>query len=175
MYFYLLLIDTMSENIYKTIREIRLQKGLTQQYMADKIGISQNNYGKLERGLIQLTLERLIEIATEFQMSPLNLFTLCIADKYIERTGESETEEKTAILLERLQIQQDKVALLEETGDFRVQQIESLLTFIKSIVSLVPQVKKMAESTEEESKIYFDYLLKIKIHSEKIAGKLHKS
>ncbi|MBC8111893.1 MAG: helix-turn-helix transcriptional regulator [Verrucomicrobia bacterium] len=164
----------MSENIYKTLKEIRLQKGLTQQYMADKIGISQNNYGKLERGLIQLTLERLIEIATEFQMSPLNLFTLCIADKHMEQSGESETGEKTAMLLERLHIQQDKVTLLEETGEFRVQQVESLLTFIKSIVSLIPQVKKMSDSPEEESKIYFDYLLKIKLHAEKIAGKLHK-
>ncbi len=45
------------------IKKIRLQKGISQKEMSDALGMAQNNYGKIERGLTELSLNRFIEIA----------------------------------------------------------------------------------------------------------------
>jgi transcriptional regulator with XRE-family HTH domain len=59
--------------IYENIKAIRQTKGLTQTYLAEKIGIAINNYGKLERGEIQLTIERLEQLAGIFGMSVVEI------------------------------------------------------------------------------------------------------
>lgn len=44
------------------IKDLRSQKGFTQDYVADKLGISQPAYSKIESGHIEITINRLIEI-----------------------------------------------------------------------------------------------------------------
>ncbi|WP_316747737.1 helix-turn-helix transcriptional regulator [Pedobacter gandavensis] len=45
------------------VRIQRVIKGYTQEYMAEKLHISQNSYSKLERGYTSLTVVRLYQIA----------------------------------------------------------------------------------------------------------------
>jgi transcriptional regulator with XRE-family HTH domain len=45
------------------IREQRLAKGYTQDFMAIKLRISQNAYSKLESGITKITIDRLFLIA----------------------------------------------------------------------------------------------------------------
>lgn len=45
------------------IKKFREQKNYTQQYMSDRLNISQNTYSKIETGGIKLTVERLNQIA----------------------------------------------------------------------------------------------------------------
>jgi len=45
------------------IRQIRLQKGLSQENMADMLGLSTTAYGDLERGRTELSVSRLENIA----------------------------------------------------------------------------------------------------------------
>jgi transcriptional regulator with XRE-family HTH domain len=45
------------------IKRFREQKNYTQQYMSDRLKISQNTYSKIETGGIKLTVERLNQIA----------------------------------------------------------------------------------------------------------------
>ena len=55
--------------IYKNIKLIRERKGLSQQQMANKLNMVVSAYGKIERSQTQLTIERLHQIATIFEMS----------------------------------------------------------------------------------------------------------
>src|SRR5690606_29673806 len=51
------------EKIEKRIRNIRELKSLTQEYMADKLGISQAAYSKIENGATKVSYEKLQDIA----------------------------------------------------------------------------------------------------------------
>ena len=50
-------------NIGLTIRKLREQKGFSQDFVAEKLGINQSTYGKLERDVSNITLDRLFKIA----------------------------------------------------------------------------------------------------------------
>lgn len=52
------------------IRTIRLEKRYSQYYMADILGISQNSYCLLENGQTKASLDRVIQIAAIFKLSP---------------------------------------------------------------------------------------------------------
>jgi transcriptional regulator with XRE-family HTH domain len=58
------------------IRIVRQLKGYSQEYMALQLGISQNAYSKLERGMIRLRTDRLSNIATLLEIPLYNLATL---------------------------------------------------------------------------------------------------
>src|SRR5690554_581829 len=50
------------ENYIQNIKKIREDKGLSQEYMAMKLGISQSTYTKVERGEVNLYVDRLLKI-----------------------------------------------------------------------------------------------------------------
>ncbi|MCL1943404.1 MAG: helix-turn-helix domain-containing protein [Candidatus Azobacteroides sp.] len=50
-------------NIGFNIRKIREKKGFSQEFIAEKLGINQSTYGKLERDMSNVTLDRLFKIA----------------------------------------------------------------------------------------------------------------
>ena len=51
------------DEIRERIKKIRLEKGYSQDYMADMMNISQNAYHKLEKGYSRIHLRKFIEIA----------------------------------------------------------------------------------------------------------------
>lgn len=51
------------EGIRERIKIIRIEKGYSQDYMADMLNISQNAYHKLEKGYTRIHLEKFIDIA----------------------------------------------------------------------------------------------------------------
>ncbi|GAB3167551.1 helix-turn-helix domain-containing protein [Telluribacter humicola] len=57
-------------DIYLKIKSIRVKKNLTQDDVAKHLGMAQSNYARMERGLSQITVERLAELAEIFEMSP---------------------------------------------------------------------------------------------------------
>lgn len=54
----------------QNIQRIRESKNLSREYVADKLKVQVNTYGKIERGEIGLTVERLYELAPVLQVSP---------------------------------------------------------------------------------------------------------
>lgn len=50
--------------VHEKMRFYRLQNGWSQEYMADKLGISVNGYGGIERGETDISLSRLRQIAS---------------------------------------------------------------------------------------------------------------
>jgi transcriptional regulator with XRE-family HTH domain len=56
--------------IYQAIKRLREEKNYTQQYVAGELGIDCATYSRMENGKIDLTISRLIRIATLFHVDP---------------------------------------------------------------------------------------------------------
>lgn len=61
------------KNIPLELRKLRVKKGFTQAFMAQKLSISIRAYSKIERGETQLTLERLYQISSILNTSVIAL------------------------------------------------------------------------------------------------------
>jgi transcriptional regulator with XRE-family HTH domain len=57
------------------IRKIREIRNYTQDYLAAKLGISQNAYSKIELGYSKLTLERLFQISAILEVEVFELIS----------------------------------------------------------------------------------------------------
>ena len=66
-------MEMESARIGEKIRKIRELKGLKQSNLAEKLGLTMNGYGKIERGETTLTLERLEQISEALGMKVLDL------------------------------------------------------------------------------------------------------
>jgi transcriptional regulator with XRE-family HTH domain len=56
------------------IKSIRKQKGISQEYLAYQLGIDYSTYGKIERGAISLTVDRLEKIAAILEVTVEDIF-----------------------------------------------------------------------------------------------------
>lgn len=52
------------------IRITRVTKGLSQEYMADRLNVSQNTYSRIELGRTKLCTTRLLKIASILEIDP---------------------------------------------------------------------------------------------------------
>lgn len=57
----------------RKIREGRIKKGYSQEYMGDRMGVAQVTYGQFENGKRRLTVENLVQIAIILEM-PITYF-----------------------------------------------------------------------------------------------------
>ena len=55
------------------IRKIREHRDYTQEYLALRLGISQNAYSKIELGYTRITLERFMQIAQILEVDTVDL------------------------------------------------------------------------------------------------------
>ncbi len=60
--------------IHEKIRNIRIAKGYTQEYVATKLNIDPANYGRIERGKTALTVERLEQLSKILDFDIASLF-----------------------------------------------------------------------------------------------------
>jgi len=60
------------EEIRERIRTYRIEKGYSQDYMADMLNISQNTYHKLEKGYTRIHLENSLTLQKFLKLSFLN-------------------------------------------------------------------------------------------------------
>ncbi len=63
-------------SVNEKIRLVREAKGLTQEQMAEKLEISRNSYGEIERGDTDVKLSKLEKIAEQFEMKLSELVDL---------------------------------------------------------------------------------------------------
>jgi transcriptional regulator with XRE-family HTH domain len=63
----------MSKQVSYKIRMERLRKSLSQQNMADELGITVAAYSNLERGVTEITVKRLYQIAKILKLDPHDL------------------------------------------------------------------------------------------------------
>ena len=55
------------------LRELRLQAGMSQQALADTIGMSKNNLARLEHGRVNITMATLLRLAKGLAVGPHRL------------------------------------------------------------------------------------------------------
>ena len=55
--------------IGNTIKKLREENNLTQEYMADRLGIQQSTYSKIERDEIDVSISKIQKIAHVFNVS----------------------------------------------------------------------------------------------------------
>ncbi|TLV01070.1 helix-turn-helix domain-containing protein [Dyadobacter luticola] len=66
-------IEAKIRSVAQNIRKIREFRDYTQEYLAMKLGISQNAYSKIELAYTRITLERLIQIAQILEVDSVDL------------------------------------------------------------------------------------------------------
>jgi Predicted transcriptional regulator with C-terminal CBS domains len=90
-------------SIIENIKEIRLKKGLTQQALADALEADLSAISKLESGKRELKYNELAIIATELNMSVIDIITY--PDVYVKK-DDRKSEPVEAIL--QIKLQSDK-------------------------------------------------------------------
>ena len=115
------------------IRMIREVRNFSQEYMADKLGIKQNTYSKIENNQIKLTAEMLQKIADVFQVSPMDIMN----------------QQPAIINLQSNQGTQNAIGYIETFVSFQKELIEKLIaikdqeiTNLKSIIDDLLKQKK---------------------------------
>jgi XRE family transcriptional regulator, regulator of sulfur utilization len=113
----------VTSNLSEKIRQIRLQKGLSQENMADMLGLSTTAYGDIERGRTELSVSRLENVAKLLDVPLPELLGIDVSM--------SETEwlrqENTRILAENRRLQNEldqwKMKFRQLFGDGIIRQI----------------------------------------------------
>lgn len=63
----------MEKKLGDKIRQIRELKGFSQEYIADRLGISQRAYSKLEMNQTRLDWDKITRIAQVFEIDPVDI------------------------------------------------------------------------------------------------------
>jgi transcriptional regulator with XRE-family HTH domain len=115
----------MSKVIGEKIRQIRELKGYSQEYLAEKLGISQRAYSKIERSEIKIDWEKIQDIASIFEMEPLDIvsFDDSLIFNYCHQSGKIETINNYI---------PDQLITQYEA---RIKQLEDEVQFLRGIIS----------------------------------------
>jgi transcriptional regulator with XRE-family HTH domain len=95
----------------QNIREFRQKRCLSQEYMALMLGIHTSNYSRLESGIYQARIARIMEISKILQVQPYELF--------IDKTLRKRLEEA-------------------KLNEMRLQQLELELSTFRKIFAAMP-------------------------------------
>jgi len=96
------LLGAMGEKI----RQIRLQKGYSQENLADMLGISTTAYGDIERNKTELTISRASEIAKSLNISILDLLEI---EELVHLTPALSLKEREFENIEKLHLENEKL------------------------------------------------------------------
>ncbi len=66
----------ISKIIGKNLKEARKDKGYTQRQVAERFGMTQQQYSRFENGVFQLNYEQIIALCKLYDISPNELFNL---------------------------------------------------------------------------------------------------
>lgn len=95
------------------IRAVRRQQSLTQEHLAEKIGISASFLGHIERGTRVASLETLVALCNELNVAPEYLLRASLTS-YDQRMPEGLSDQERMKLREFLQWAQETVRGMEE-------------------------------------------------------------
>lgn len=77
----------MKKKVGERIRVARVTKGLSQQNMADELGLTVASFSNIERGVTDITITRLFEIARILQVKIENILDLVNSSQNVKDTG----------------------------------------------------------------------------------------
>jgi transcriptional regulator with XRE-family HTH domain len=104
-------------DFHKRLKKLRMLKGFSQEYMADKLNIATVNYGKIERGYTAMTMSRLTDIANVLGVTIQFLLNENL-EISIDQSVSSESQDKSlnggGPLIEEIVILKRRISELEE-------------------------------------------------------------
>lgn len=117
------------------IKGIRLKKGFSQEFVADKIGMTQSNYARLESGKSDIKFERLAQIATAFEMT---------IGSVIDYDGKADLPEDGRFYYDELQKTiKENERLKEKIADLESESDDEQSTQAISILELDEEIKEL--------------------------------
>jgi transcriptional regulator with XRE-family HTH domain len=124
-------MDLRKLQIGKKIKRLRELKNLTQSQMAEKIGITQGAYSKIEMGETEVTYSRLESISTAFDMKPEDV--IAFNDNLVFNVSNNPNGGNvfgsityTTTDLER-KLYEDQIHSLKEENSFLKKMLEKLM------------------------------------------------
>ena len=114
------------KNIGQKVRRIREEKQWTQEFIANKLEISQNTYSKIESGSIKLTIDRISELSKILDVPIEDMLsddtkTFHLNNKHIEKFYIENLQEENKGLVQSLK---DQVKYLQEENQRLLKLIE---------------------------------------------------
>jgi len=64
----------MGTHIYSNLQAIRLLKGISKETVATKVNLSVGHYGKIERGMMDIKISKLLQIIKALNTKPELIF-----------------------------------------------------------------------------------------------------
>ncbi len=114
------------KDIYDNIRSIRILKNLSQEHLAESLGVSQSSYGKLERGATKITWDKLVKIAAILNTTPWDIVNFGKMREYqlpSQRERETPVVENDASQMKSVAILQERVKYLEQVNELLQKQL----------------------------------------------------
>lgn len=132
--------DTLK--VSELLRQVRVAKNVTQVEMANRLGMSQNGYGKIERGQTYLTLTKIKEIAKALDIS------------YSELLSSVEGFEQEKTELEEVKENEQMVQLQQENKDLRLRLATQAKEVSKKVTKRYVEEKRLLnQNIAEKDKI----------------------
>ena len=112
----------MAATIKSKIKNIRELKNYTQEYMAERLGVTQAGYSKIEKGKTSLSYEKLVEIGRILDVSVEDIISFDY-DKYFNSFNKITGNNNGSIL-----INADNTSIIKELYEDKIQLLEKLLS-----------------------------------------------
>lgn len=87
-------MKTFLTNFSKVVKNLRHEKGFSQEAMAHEIGMSPSGYGKIERGETDLTISKIDKIARCFGLTATSIIRMVDQQNNIELNTDSKNLSK---------------------------------------------------------------------------------
>lgn len=129
--------------IQNKIRSIRKTQQLSQEYMAEKLGIATSSYAKIERGTTKLSLDKLQKISEIFNMDTVELLSadrglvLLVNENGDYSANYYSTNEAVLTELEKAKITIQYQQKLLDNKDELLMQKDNEITALKEIIALM--------------------------------------
>lgn len=128
----------MTYHIGLKIKKLRLFKDFTQEYMAEKLGISQQHYSKIERNELQLDYDKIEEIAKILGKKAEEIVNM---DENYFLHQENNNFSENQYSSNGIQIYQNQMLFQEMKASYeaRIEQYEKEIAYLKATLDKVLQ------------------------------------
>ncbi|MEZ4786849.1 MAG: helix-turn-helix transcriptional regulator [Flavobacterium haoranii] len=121
------------ENYIQNIKRIREQKGISQDYMAMELGISQSTYTKLERGEVNLYVDRLLKIAKVLNIGLARIFDENANNSFNVNTYDTSSN-FNQVIENQYNDSKELIKKLQNTLESENQHLKEEVVFLRKLV-----------------------------------------
>lgn|SRR5690554_1065981 len=121
-------------NYIQNIKKIREDKGLSQEYMAMKLGISQSTYTKVERGEVNLYVDRLLKIIKIFDVGLAKIFDEDKQNMFTVNSYDSSSNTNLQVVENMYNDNKDVVNKLQNVFEEENKHLKEEIAFLRKML-----------------------------------------